>query len=63
MASSGKIGLLNFFGVKSSRKYILICIRCGSDSLLRSPDRIECLNCNKVLSIKAQGQKASSVPA
>ena len=53
MASSKKVTLLNFFGVKSSRKYILICLRCGSDSLQRTHDRIECLECRKVLSLKA----------
>ncbi|MDE1861396.1 MAG: hypothetical protein KGI33_00630 [Thaumarchaeota archaeon] len=54
MASSKKLNLLNFFGVKTSRRFILICLRCGSENLRRSEDRIECLDCKKILSLKIQ---------
>ena len=52
MASSNKQSLLNFFGVKSSRRHLVICLRCGSENLQRSKDRIRCLDCNKTLSLK-----------
>ncbi len=53
MASSNKLELLNFFGVKSSRRHILICVRCGSDNIKREHDRIECMECRKVISVKS----------
>ncbi|MDE1726962.1 MAG: hypothetical protein KGH89_06810 [Thaumarchaeota archaeon] len=52
MASSRKHDLLNFFGMKNSRKHILICIRCGSDSIDKKENLIICKECDKILSIK-----------
>jgi len=44
--------LLNFFGIKETRKYIRICIRCGSDNIQQEQNCIECKDCGKVLSTK-----------
>ncbi|MBI3640224.1 MAG: hypothetical protein HY223_07915 [Thaumarchaeota archaeon] len=44
--------LLNFFGIKESRKYIRICVRCGSDNIHQEQNCIECRECGKVLSTK-----------
>ncbi|MDE1766301.1 MAG: hypothetical protein KGI27_08540 [Thaumarchaeota archaeon] len=53
MASSNKLELLNFFGVKSSRKHVLICLRCGSDHIQRDQNSIKCMDCDKVISIRS----------
>ncbi|MDE1763186.1 MAG: hypothetical protein KGH88_02945 [Thaumarchaeota archaeon] len=53
MASSNKLELLNFFGVKSSRKHVLICLRCGSDHIQREENAIKCVDCNKIISVKS----------
>ena len=44
--------LLNFFGIKETRKYIRICLRCGSDNIHQEKNSIECKECGKVISIK-----------
>jgi len=44
--------LLNFFGIKETRKYIRICLRCGSDNIQQENNHIECKECGKILSTK-----------
>lgn len=53
MESDSKSKLLNFFGIKDSRKHIVICIRCGSDNIKRKKDLIECIDCGKVISVRS----------
>ena len=44
--------LLNFFGIKETRKHIRICLRCGSDNIQQENNCIECKECGKILSTK-----------
>jgi rRNA maturation endonuclease Nob1 len=45
--------LMNFFGIKDTRKHIRICIRCGSENIERKQNLIECKECGKVISTKS----------
>jgi len=52
MVSDFKSEVLNFFGSKNLRKYICICVRCGSENIQRKENTIECLECGKIVTVK-----------
>ena len=54
VSSVKKSELLNFFGIKKTRKHICICLRCGSENILRDQIHIKCKDCGKIITIKSQ---------
>lgn len=54
VSSVKKSEFMNFFGIKKTRKYICICVRCGSGNIMRDQNHIECNECGKIVTIKSQ---------